>query len=96
MCSSDLSIKDLVTQGALESGFARLCGSGLPYDRSLYLHQEQAIRKLCQGKRNLVVTTGTGSGKTEAFLIPILNYLLGEEKRGTLNDREFVRFCFTR
>ena len=80
------SIKDLVAQGALESGFAELCGSGLPYDRSLYLHQEQAIRKLCLGKRNLVVTTGTGSGKTEAFLIPVINHLLEEEKRGTLNE----------
>ena len=67
-------------------GFANLCGSGLPYDRPLYVHQEQAIRNLCQGKRNLVVTSGTGSGKTEAFLIPILNHLLEEEKQGTLNE----------
>jgi len=80
------SIKDLVTLDVLERGFAGLCGSGLPYDRLLYLHQEQAIRKLCLGKRNLVVTTGTGSGKTEAFLIPILNHLLAEEKLGTLME----------
>jgi len=80
------SIKDLVSQGILDSGFASLGGNGLPYERSLYLHQEQAIRKLCQGKRNVVVTTGTGSGKTEAFLIPILNHLLEEEKTGSINE----------
>jgi ATP-dependent helicase YprA (DUF1998 family) len=80
------SIKDLVTQGVLVNGFEVLCGNGLPYERSLYLHQEQAIRKLCLDKRNLVVTTGTGSGKTETFLIPIINHLLEEEINGTLNE----------
>ncbi len=80
------SIKQLVEQGVLENRFADLCGYGLPYDRSLYLHQEQAIRKLCQGKRNIVISTGTGSGKTETFLIPILNHLLEEENHGTLNE----------
>lgn len=80
------SIKQLVEQGVLNDGFEYLCGKGLPFERPLYLHQDQAIRKLCQGKRNLVVTTGTGSGKTETFLIPILNHLLQEEKNGTLDQ----------
>jgi len=79
------SIKQLVEQDVLNNGFEYLCGKGLPFERPLYLHQDQAIRKLCQGKRNLVVTTGTGSGKTETFLIPILNHLLQEEKNGTLD-----------
>ncbi len=34
--------------------------------------------------RNLVITTGTGSGKTEAFLIPILDGLAREAQQGTL------------
>ena len=80
------SIKQLVEQGLLNEGFENLCGKGLPFERPLYLHQDQAIRKLCEGKRNLVVTTGTGSGKTETFLIPILNHLLQEEKNGTLDQ----------
>lgn len=53
-------------------------------DRPLYLHQEEALVKACSG-RNLVVTTGTGSGKTECFLLPILNDLLLEEASGRLN-----------
>ena len=41
----------------------------------LYKHQEQAIRAIESGK-HIVVTTGTGSGKTESFILPILNRLL--------------------
>lgn len=57
----------------------------LPLDRPLYLHQEMAYRKVCEG-RNIVVTTGTGSGKTESFLIPIFNELLKEKEAGTLDN----------
>lgn len=81
------SIRDLVALGILHPQFAHLCREdGLPFERPLYLHQDQAIRKLCRDKRNLVVTTGTGSGKTETFLIPILNALLQEEQQGTLGQ----------
>ena len=38
--------------------------------------------KILDGK-NVVVSTGTGSGKTECFLIPILDHLMRErEKEG--------------
>ena len=57
----------------------------LPLDRPLYLHQEKAYRKVCEG-RNIVVTTGTGSGKTESFLIPIFNELLKEKSTSFLED----------
>ncbi len=46
-------------------------------DRPLYKHQELAIRSVSSGK-NVVVATGTGSGKTEAFLYPILLHLYDE------------------
>lgn len=57
--------------------------SGFHPRRSLYLHQERSIRKVREGK-NLIVTTGTGSGKTESFLIPVFDELLREEENGTL------------
>ena len=49
----------------------------------MYLHQEQALRKAAAG-RNLVVATGTGSGKTESFLLPVLSALTAEHVAGTL------------
>ena len=58
------------TQGNLEK---------LLYDPP-YKHQSDAIqRTLVQGK-NILVMTGTGSGKTEAFLLPILGKLACEAK----------------
>lgn len=41
----------------------------------LYSFQERAIKKIQSGK-NVGILAGTGSGKTEAFLIPILEYAL--------------------
>jgi len=57
--------------------------SALKGDRPLYQHQEQAILKVASG-RNVVVATGTGSGKTEAFLYPILMDLYREFGDGQL------------
>jgi ATP-dependent helicase YprA (DUF1998 family) len=77
------SLRDLIGHGVLDPAFARLGGPALPLDRPLYLHQEQAIRKAAAG-RNLVVATGTGSGKTECFLLPVLSELVAEHAAGTL------------
>ena len=41
----------------------------------LYSHQERAIRAISEGKTTLVAT-GTGSGKTECFLYPIISQAL--------------------
>ncbi len=53
------------------------------YEGPLYKHQADAIRQITAGK-NVVVATGTGSGKTEAFLYPILLHLYREFKAGKL------------
>lgn len=50
-------------------------------DRPLYLHQIQAFEHIASGN-NLVVATGTGSGKTECFLIPILDSILRDPSPG--------------
>lgn len=44
----------------------------------LYAHQKQAIKYLTGSRGNVVVATGTGSGKTECFLIPLVYDLLSE------------------
>jgi DEAD/DEAH box helicase domain-containing protein len=47
----------------------------VPMAFSPHLHQEQAFDRL-SGKRpkSTIVATGTGSGKTESFLYPVLNF----------------------
>jgi ATP-dependent helicase YprA (DUF1998 family) len=77
------TLADLVASGVLNSGFASFASPALPVDRPLYLHQEQAVRKISAG-RNVIVASGTGSGKTECFLLPILDALTEEKTRGTL------------
>ena len=48
-----------------------------------YAHQARALElALTQPFRDLVVTTGTGSGKTETFLLPILGRLAAEASAG--------------
>ena len=45
-----------------------------------YKHQSEAITNTLIRGKNLVIMTGTGSGKTESFLLPILGKLAGEAK----------------
>ncbi|MFY0528744.1 DEAD/DEAH box helicase [Archangium gephyra] len=56
-----------------------------PRDRRPYLHQVRAWEALSgEPARSAIISTGTASGKTECFLVPILNDLareLGEQKR---------------
>jgi ATP-dependent helicase YprA (DUF1998 family) len=74
------SVSQLMEEGVLSHLFARL---RIDIDRPLYRHQEEAIRKAVISGRNVVVSTGTGSGKTETFLIPLLNLLFREVESGT-------------
>ena len=81
----DKTVADLVDEGLLCKGMMSLGGGDArnfdPY-RPLYVHQVKAIEKSVAG-RNYAVVTGTGSGKTECFLLPILNDILTEfEKSG--------------
>jgi len=71
------TLEQLIAEGVLPSSFTRLGSPALPLDRQLYAHQELATRKARSG-RSLVVSTGTGSGKTESFLIPVLASLAAE------------------
>ncbi len=49
-----------------------------PKDRRFYQHQLEAIEASVIDQKDVVVTTGTGSGKTECFLLPIFSYLIKE------------------
>lgn len=78
------SIKELIKDEVLSREFKKI-DKDLDNTRSLYKHQEIAIRKIVSNKKNVIVATGTGSGKTECFLIPIINYLMNQQENGKLN-----------
>lgn len=56
--------------------FSRLSSPGDGFPRLIYdppyKHQAESLRHNLINGRNLVIMTGTGSGKTESFLLPIL------------------------
>lgn len=53
----------------------------------LYEHQWKSLREVLVNKRDLVVTTGTGSGKTECFLLPLLAQLAHESQTWLANPQ---------
>ena len=77
-----LSTRQLVERGTLCEGMLGLGGGERELfdpDLVLYEHQVRAIEMARAGK-NYIVTTGTGSGKTECFLLPILDDILREQE----------------
>lgn len=72
------SLKELAEadKPLLSSLFSRV-GSPV-YERKLHEHQEEALKAIVRDHCNTIVATGTGSGKTECFLYPILDALLKE------------------
>ncbi len=54
--------------------------------KPLYVHQERAIRTTHIEGSNVVVATGTASGKTESFLYPILFELYQQYLDGCLDE----------
>lgn len=76
------------SSGLLFASFAEELGLGedvaefvapLLGGNELYAHQAEAMRRYL-AREHVVVTAGTGSGKTEAFLIPLLTHLVGESR----------------
>lgn len=73
------NLDSLIEEGVVSESFRAL--EDINFTRPLYSHQEEAIRHIGSG-RSAIITTGTGSGKTESFLYPILNELLFDVEKG--------------
>ena len=76
--TSGLNLQEASQQKELQNGYQdlhRLAQALFPDGRKLWQHQWESLRSVVDG-RDLVVTTGTGSGKTECFLLPLLAELV--------------------
>ena len=75
---SSTDVGTLVADGVLNAG----CGDIFRADEeplSLYEHQKQAIALAADGE-SFVVTTGTGSGKSLCFFVPIVSHVLAARR----------------
>ncbi len=73
----------------------RLAEYRFPRDRRPYAHQHRAWEELiARPKKSVLVRTGTASGKTECFLVPILNDLAREVRAQSRGELTGVRALF--
>lgn len=83
---AELRLQDLPSEGLLSPSLLDTLASApayrFPKTAHPYVHQLQAWRTLLdETPRSAVITTGTGSGKTECFMVPILEDLIREHER---------------
>ena len=82
------NLRTACEQLGLSNEFASFAACGLfPGNRMLYEHQIAALRAVAVNKKHMVVTTGTGSGKTECFLLPLFHSLVSESSRWNSTGR---------
>jgi ATP-dependent helicase YprA (DUF1998 family) len=72
------AVSGLVADGVFHPHMPQIIGGRISH---LYGHQERAIRAIHEGKTTLI-STGTGSGKTECFLYPIISRCLELKDQG--------------
>lgn len=76
------SIADFVAEGAGDPALSAVFALGNPRAPiTLHRHQEQAFHK-AQAGRNYIVTTGTGSGKSLCFFVPVIDRVLRARRAG--------------
>ena len=85
-----------VCNGNIDLDFANFAKQGLFPDvgkkeRKLYKHQKDAIEAAVNERKHIVATTGTGSGKTECFLLPVIADLVNESRNWDKDRTRAVR-----
>lgn len=90
------SLKEACNELKIDTDFAEFAKCGLFPDfkgieRKLYQHQKDALQHALIERKHIVATTGTGSGKTECFLLPIIADLVNESRYWNSNRTRAVR-----
>lgn len=90
------TISQVCSSNDIEPDFADFARRGLFLEvggvaRKLYQHQESALLNAHKYRRHIIATTGTGSGKTECFLLPVIADLVEESKQWKQDRRRAVR-----
>ena len=60
-------------------------------ERRLYDHQYASLKEAHLNRKHIVVTTGTGSGKTECFLLPVIADLVAESSKWGISRKRAMR-----
>ena len=88
------TLEALVNDGLLDARFVDALGTPperfareytFPSNRHPFCHQLAAWQAAIQDRKHVLVSSGTGSGKTECFLFPILSELSRESAGATLD-----------
>lgn len=72
-----LKEKGIITDEAFLDLYSEFISKGL-MNYLPYNHQVEMLEKAFKDHHNVVITSGTGSGKTESFFLPLFAYLLQE------------------
>ncbi len=96
--ASEFSLQNLADKGVIchpvAKAFAKYFG-GAPEEVHLYEHQYNSV--MAAGaypgskKKNLVVCTGTGSGKTECFMLPMIDALYRQHQKAGPAYKKHIR-----
>ena len=65
-------------------------------ENELFLHQEQSLRRVETLQRVAIVKTGTGSGKTEAFMLAVMSGVLKMRAEGVKGTKVFLLYPMIR
>jgi len=78
-------LTDLVDKGWLHKKTTAIYPNFTPY-----AHQERSVEIVARDMQNCLVTTGTGSGKSMCFELPIVSYCLHEAAKGVKGIKSII------
>jgi superfamily II DNA/RNA helicase len=78
-------IHELINRGWLHPYCEKVYPDFIPY-----AHQQRAVEIVAKINQNLIVTTGTGSGKSICFELPIVSYCLQQANNGVKGIKAII------